>query len=373
MNKKNTPTVSKDKSTEQYTDAVLSALYEQITDSIYFKDLKSRFIWINRAQAQHLGLQNAHEAIGKTDFDFFSEEHARTAYADEQEIIRTGKSIQKDEEETYHDRPFTWASTVKMPFYDSDGHIIGTFGVSRDITDKKKLEEENRQMQEELKTFAYRASHDLQEPLRKITSFGDLLRRECCETLSQDGKEYLAYMLDAGCRLQTLIQALLQYSRIRKNPEKIKIVNLNEIVEYVMTDLDLSIRDSGAHITIESLPNIQADPIQMHLLMQNLLSNAVKFVRPGVQPEILINGHIHENFVHIQIKDNGTGFKQEYANELFGMFNRFHRQDEYQGTGIGLSICKKIVEYHDGRIRAIGEPDKGATFIIELPVSKQQK
>lgn len=357
---------------DNYTDSVLTALYNQITDTIYFKDLESRFIWINRAQAEHLGLKNAPDAIGKSDFDFYSEEHARTAFADEQEIIRSGKPIEKDEEETYHDRPSTWVSTVKMPFYNLDGQIIGTFGISRNITEKKKLEEENRQMQEELKTFAYRASHDLQEPLRKITSFGALLKRECCKTLSADGQEYLAYMLDAGNRLQMLIQALLQYSRIRKDPEKFKQVNLNEIIDYVLTDLDLSIRESGAHITVESLPAIQADPIQMHLLMQNLLSNAVKFVRHGVQPEISVTGRLLKNqFLQIQIKDNGTGFKQEFANDLFVMFNRFHRQDEYQGTGIGLSICKKIVEYHRGQIRAIGEPDKGATFIVEFPVSQQ--
>ena len=117
-----------------YASAILSALHNQITDGIYFKDLKSRFIWINRAQANHFEIKDISDVIGKTDFDFFSEEHARAAYEDEQRIIQTGESIQKDEEETYHDKPSTWVSTVKMPFYDLDGKIIGTCGISRNIT-----------------------------------------------------------------------------------------------------------------------------------------------------------------------------------------------------------------------------------------------
>lgn len=231
-----------------------------------------------------------------------------------------------------------------------------------------------------LEEFASIASHDLQEPLRKVQSFGDRLQTLHGHLLPEDGQMYLARMIESTARMQTLINDLLVYSRVTPNAKLLAPVNLEDIIAQVVSQLGDQISRTGGHIEVDALPVVYADPIQMNQLFQNLLSNALKFHRPGVPPIVRItaterrteppNGASttdeRDDWI-ITLSDNGIGFTDKHANRIFQMFARLHGRGVYEGTGIGLAICRKIVEHHGGSISATGVPDEGCTFTITLP------
>lgn len=233
----------------------------------------------------------------------------------------------------------------------------------------KRLEESNKELQD----FAYIASHDLQEPLRKVIAFGDRLVQKYSNVLDERGRDYLRRMYTAAQRMQSLIQGLLNFSRVNTKAQPFEPVDLNSVMRDVLSDLEERINETGARIEIGNLSIVDADPLQMRQLFQNLIGNALKFSKKDVSPEIRIygsmsqNGKSGENY-KIVIEDNGIGFDQKYADRIFGVFQRLHGKQEYEGTGIGLSICKKIVERHGGNIQAEGSPGKGAKFIITMPL-----
>jgi signal transduction histidine kinase len=230
------------------------------------------------------------------------------------------------------------------------------------------LERSNRELQD----FAYAASHDLQEPLRKIQAFGGRLQNKYATQLDERGLDYLNRMIDASDRMQTLIINLLAYSRITTKAQPFEPVNLNQLVQDVLRDLEVRIAEVQATISVDPLPAIEADPTQMRQLFQNLLSNALKFHHPDVSPIIHITAVSNPttNSCHIQIADNGIGFDPIYAERIFALFQRLHGRTEYAGTGIGLAVCRKIVERHQGTITAAGRPQAGATFTITLPIQQ---
>ncbi len=230
----------------------------------------------------------------------------------------------------------------------------------------------------ELEEFASIASHDLQEPLRKIQSFGNRLSEKHGELLPEDGQLYLGRMIESAARMQTLINDLLAYSRIAAKPKQFEQVNLQETVAHVTRELGDQIGRTNGQIHAESLPTITADPLQMNQLFQNLVSNALKFHRPDVAPEVHISAEMttaeaSDSFSRpdpqwrITVSDNGIGFKEKQSDRIFKMFERLHGRGGYEGTGIGLSICRKIVERHGGTITASGVPDQGTIFTITLP------
>jgi len=233
----------------------------------------------------------------------------------------------------------------------------------------QRLEESNRELQD----FAYIASHDLQEPLRKVIAFGDRLVQKYSDVLDERGRDYLRRMYNAAQRMQSLIQGLLNFSRVNTKAQPFEPVDLNSVVKEVLHDLEERVNETGARIEIGDLSIVDADPLQMRQLFQNLIGNALKFSKKDVSPEVRIygsmsqNGKSGENY-RIVIEDNGIGFDQKYADRIFGVFQRLHGKQEYDGTGIGLSICKKIVERHRGNIQAEGRPGKGAKFIITMPL-----
>ena len=221
----------------------------------------------------------------------------------------------------------------------------------------------------ELEQFAYIASHDLQEPLRKITSFSSRLVSKYNDALGEQGLDYISRMESATIRMQSLIEGLLIYSRVTTKAQPFSSVNLSTIVYEVLSDLETAIRESGAAVTCEGLTSIEADPLQMRQLFQNLIGNALKYHAPGVAPVISLCGETTQSSSTITVSDNGIGFEQKYAEQIFGVFQRLHgRSSEYKGSGIGLSVCRKIVERHGGTITARGEIDKGAIFTVTLPV-----
>jgi light-regulated signal transduction histidine kinase (bacteriophytochrome) len=226
-----------------------------------------------------------------------------------------------------------------------------------------KLEESNRALQD----FAYIASHDLQEPLRKIETFGGLLASEFASISEEQGKDYLGRMQNAAARMRAFIQDLLNYSRVSTKVEPPRRLNLKTIVQDVLSELEVSISQTHANIKIGDLPQVNADPVQMHQLFQNLIGNALKF-HGNEQPAIEVSSPgCSDAICEIHVTDNGIGFDQKYAERVFAPFQRLHGRSRYEGSGMGLAICKKIVERHGGTIRAESISGKGATFIIDLP------
>ncbi|HUQ65927.1 MAG TPA: ATP-binding protein [Flavitalea sp.] len=240
----------------------------------------------------------------------------------------------------------------------------------------KELDRSNKELEE----FAYIASHDLQEPLRKITSFSERLKEKLPSNLEPDVQLYLNRMLAATDNMRTLIDNLLEFSRTSRISEPFRRTDLNNVISEVRADLELKIEETSTTIKSDTLPVVDAIPLQMRQLFTNLFTNAIKFKGEDALPEIEIKSaelsdeekeenHLNQNtkYYKINVKDHGIGFDQEFAMKIFQIFQRLHGKAEYPGSGIGLAICKKIVENHSGRIFAESEPGKGAEFIIILP------
>ncbi len=240
-----------------------------------------------------------------------------------------------------------------------------------------KINAELKSVNQNLENFAYIASHDLNEPLRKIRTFGDLISEELNQSNPDKSRidNYINRMHNSSERMQQLIADLLSYSRIVLRPEDMKEINLKEIIQNVQSDLQIAIKESSAIIKIHNLPEkIKADHIQMRQLFQNLLSNAIKFRNASINPVITIdastttfNAPAYGKYWKITVSDNGIGFDMQYKDKIFAVFQRLHGRSEYEGTGVGLSICKKIVEQHNGCLDVESTQGKGTTFIIYLP------
>ena len=272
--------------------------------------------------------------------------------------------------------------------------IAGTVTVWHDITERKRMEEELRKARDELELrvqertaeikiymakleqsnqalqdFASIASHDLQEPLRKVAAFGNMLKQKWGGSLEDQGKDYLGRMLNANQRMQSLLTGLLNYSRVTTKVEPFKEVDLSDLVSEVISDLEVRIVKTRGEVNIGDLPVISADPTQMRQLFQNLIGNALKFHKPGEKPVVQVRSISNTGSgCQIVVEDNGIGFEEQYIERIFAPFQRLHgKSSQYEGTGMGLAICKKIVERHGGSITARSEPGKGSTFIITLP------
>lgn len=231
----------------------------------------------------------------------------------------------------------------------------------------------------ELDRFAFIASHDLQEPLRKIITFSDLIKQNMDGTMPPDSKLYLEKIQSACGRMQLLIKDILEFSKVSVEKESLVLSDLNTIIDEVISDMDVQVQEKKVLFEIDKLPKLKVHPRLMRPLFQNLISNAIKYSRKESQPVIQVSSKIETpqplnnmpvtRYCRIYVKDNGLGFEQEYAEQIFTMFKRLHTGKEYQGTGIGLAICKKIVEGHKGHISASSAPGKGSTFVISLPVN----
>lgn len=222
----------------------------------------------------------------------------------------------------------------------------------------------------ELEQFASIASHDLQEPLRKVQTFAAHLSATEKDRLSEEGQDFLQRMNTAAGRMRTLIDDLLMFSRVSTKGRPFVPVDLGDVVAQVLVDLEISIQESDAKLTIGPLPTVAADPVQMRQLLQNLLGNALKFRRPDVAPEITLRATVADGIADLEITDNGLGFEPQYATRIFRAFERLHGASAYPGTGIGLALCRKIVDRHNGTIAATSTLGEGATFTIRLPVEQ---
>jgi PAS domain S-box-containing protein len=312
------------------------------------------------------------------------------------ESVSTGNDFLFEHRFKRHDGEYRWQLSRAIPKRDAAGKIQMWVGTSTDIHDQKafakdlelKVQERTKDLQqanqelermnEELASFAYVSSHDLQEPLRKIQTFANRIAEK--EVLSDSGKDYFRRMQDAAHRMHLLIEDLLAYSRTSTTEKVFELTDLNALVGEVSHDLEQVIREKKACIDISRLPQLMIIPFQFRQLFTNIISNALKFSKQDVPSHITISaeevkgtGNANEAdhdkaYWHISIKDNGIGFSPEYNTRIFEVFQRLHGKHEYKGTGIGLAICKKIMENHHGSISAVGEPGIGATFHVYVPV-----
>lgn len=284
------------------------------------------------------------------------------------------------------DKTRFWADAVVTPLYDDHCSVRGYAVVTRDVTERKRaqeaLERYSQELQRsngELQEFAYVASHDLQEPLRKIQAFGDRLKTRAGESLDEECRDYVQRMQSAASRMSVLISDLLSFSRVTTHARPPARIDLAQVVRDVISDLETRIEETGACIEMGDLPSIEADPLQMRQLFQNLLANALKFHKEGQAPRVKVHGSVpahggdlvNETCVLV-VEDDGIGFDEKYLERIFTLFQRLHGRDEYEGTGVGLAICRKIAGRHGGTITARSRPGQGAVFTVTLPTKQKE-
>jgi PAS domain S-box-containing protein len=273
-----------------------------------------------------------------------------------------------------------WISVSGEPIFDAGGRFTGYRGVGSDITARKQAEaelkrahddlaqkaEELQRSNAELEQFAYVASHDLQEPLRMVSSYTQLIAKRYGDKLNDEAKEFMHYIVDGAARMKQLIEDLLAYSRVGTKGKEFKPVSVEAPLRKAISNLHAAIEESGAAVTWDPLPTVDADEVQLAQLFQNLMGNALKF-RGAAVPRIHVAAADQDGEWHLTVADNGIGIEPQYYERIFMLFQRLHTMGEYPGTGIGLAICKKVVERHGGRIWVSSTPGEGSQFHFTLP------
>jgi PAS domain S-box-containing protein len=351
---------------------------------------------VNRAECLLLGCQ-PREIIGKHVWEFLASEEREKSRELVRQRLPGDQPLPPFHCEYLRKDGARFSIEVHENFiWDADGQAVGVRSALLDITERKRAEQAlSRQADElarsnsELEQFAYVASHDLQEPLRKIQAFGDRLQIECSQQISDRANDYLARMQSAAARMHILINDLLELSRVKTRTQPFVRVDLSEVTQVVLSDLETRIEQLGARIEAGALPTIDADPVQMTQLLQNLIGNALKFHKKQeapvvkIQAEILsgeacrVNGNGNGNgaskLCRLTVEDNGIGFDEKYLGRIFQVFQRLHGRSEYEGTGVGLAICRGIADRHGGTITAHSAPDQGAQFIVTLPLEQHHE
>jgi PAS domain S-box-containing protein len=369
---------------------LLRTLIDSLPDAIYAKDAAGRKTMANPGDLRNLKCKAEAEVIGKSDFDFYPQDIAEKFQADDQKVMQGEPVINREEYFLSDKGEKLWLLTSKLPLRDQNGKIVGLVGIGRDITERKLAEDALRSSEEklrqftsqlersnrELQDFAYVASHDLQEPLRKIVVFGERLKEKSSETLAPESLDYLERMQKAAGRMQVLINDLLTFSRVTTKAHPFAPVNLAETASEVVNDLEGRIELVKGRVEVGPLPVIDADGLQMRQVLQNLIGNALKFRRPEEPPVVKVEAQIipdpgtpAKKLCRLTVSDNCIGFDEKYLDRIFNVFQRLHSRNEYEGTGMGLAIVRKIALYHGGDITAKSKPGQGATFILTLPVA----
>jgi PAS domain S-box-containing protein len=372
---------------------LLRALIDNIPDCIYAKDMAGRKTLVNPADLVNLRCKTEAEAVGKNDFDLFPKEIAEKFWADDQKVLAGEPVINREEYYLNIVGRKHWLLTSKLPLRDQGGKIVGLVGIGRDINRQKEaetallenaeklrqsaaqLERSNRDLQD----FAYVASHDLQEPLRKVCIFSERLKEANDGKFNAESLEYLDRVQQATVRMQNLINDLLAFSRVTTKAQPFAPVNLTEVAKGVVSDLEVRIESAKGRVELGQLPVIDAEPLQMRQLLQNLIGNALKFRRPEEPPVVRVGAQMipdpknpEKKLCQLMITDNCIGFDEKYLDRIFNVFQRLDTTRKYEGTGMGLAIVRKIALYHGGDITAKSKPGVGSTFIVTIPASHSQ-
>lgn len=369
----------------------LKLRYESILNSagegIYGLDAQGRTTFVNPAAGKITGWK-VEELVGKLETEVFHHLAANDA--------GPTRDANGDHaaDQVFHRKD---GSSFPVEYVRTDikekDKVVGAVVIFKDITERKRAEEnlsrkaaELARSNAELEQFAYVASHDLQEPLRKIQAFGDRLKAKCDAVNLQEGRDFLERMQSAAARMQALINDLLTFSRVISSSQPFTEVDLGGLIKGVLSDLEVRIESTKATINVAPLPMIEADQTQMRQLFQNLISNALKFQPQGQSPVLDISAQIikgqfagtpeedpYAEQCEITVKDNGIGFEEKYLEKIFAVFQRLHGRNEYEGTGVGLAVCRRITDRHGGTITARSELGKGATFVVTIPVRRPKK
>ncbi|ELY27067.1 multi-sensor signal transduction histidine kinase [Natrialba magadii ATCC 43099] len=361
--------------------------------SVYFRDITDRKV---REAEFRMVAENIGEIIWITDPETMAYQYISPSFDDiwgvsrqrlyhdpssylqwvhpeDRERVRTNFNNLPDEplDETFRvvrpDDEIRWLR-VRGKRVENDEGITRVIGIGQDLTERKAYEHKLEESNERLEQFAYAASHDLQEPLRMVSSYLQLIESRYANELGDDGEEFLEFAIDGADRMREMIDALLEYSRVDTQGDPLEPVDLDRLLEDVQTDLQIQLEESNAIVTTDDLPWIKGDDSQLRQVFQNLLSNAIMYSGDG-PPEIHVEATYQGRMWEVSVHDEGIGIDPEQQDRVFEVFHRLHGQEEYSGTGIGLALCRRIIERHGGEIWVESEPGEGSTFSFTLPAA----
>jgi two-component system, LuxR family, sensor kinase FixL len=370
------------------SEAKFAGIMSIASDAIVMVDESQRIIFYNQG-AETVFLHPAHEVIGEPLGmlipDRYRPGHDNHVRDFGEQPVQARRMGERGQIQGLRKNGEVFPADASISKLDIGGRRIYT-AVLRDVSDRVRAEQAlERQAEElarsnaELEQFAYVASHDLQEPLRKIRAFGERLEAKYMASLGEQGRDYLARMGSAAERMQMLIDDLLTFSRVTTKAQPFERVDLEQVAREVISDLEIRIEQSGGGVQLDALPTIEADPMQMRQLLQNLIGNSLKYRQEDTPPRVRISARISSDrhgthrWVELAVADNGIGFDEKYLDRVFGLFQRLHSRSHYEGTGMGLAICRKIAERHGGSVTARSRPGEGATFLVTLPFTQSRR
>ncbi len=351
------------------------ALLKNVPACIFLKDRQRRYTAVNHSY-QGMFLRDISDATGLTDDDIYPPRLAEQFRREDEQVMEEGRLLTKEESVRLKDGSEAYVTVRLAPVAAKDGRVTGMVGIALNITDRrqaeKRLEDLNARLERsnrDLQEFTYTVSHDLQAPLRKIHTFGQFLEEDCGDLIPEEGLDHLHRMQGAAVRMKELIQHLLALSRVKTRGAEFEPVEPKEVIETVLDDLGEHIAECEAQVEVDAtFPTVMADEVQLRQLFQNLITNALKFASPDRLPRVSISGRLDGDDALFAVCDNGIGIDPKYREKIFGIFQRLHRREDYEGAGVGLALCEKIARRHGGKIWVESEPGAGSQFYFTLRI-----